>query len=64
MLSTSSRILLAMSLSFMPAMLQAQATDASIVDQLKHLRAVPTDQRPAATMKIALDISHTAGRPA
>ena len=55
MLTTNGRILLVMSLFLTPA-LHAQATDASIVDQLKHLRGFSADQRPAATMKIALDI--------
>ncbi len=36
--------------------LRAQATESSITTQLKGLRAVPTAQRPAATMKIATEI--------
>ncbi len=36
--------------------LNAQATESSIVDHLKGLRAVPTAQRPAATAKLAADI--------
>ena len=37
-------------------LVHAEATEGSITNQLKGLRAVPTDQRPAATLKIALDI--------
>jgi peroxiredoxin len=37
-------------------LLHAQATEASITNQLKTLRAVPAAQRPAATIKIAEDI--------
>src|ERR1700679_819953 len=36
--------------------LNAQATESSIVNRLKGLRAVPTAQRPAATAKLAADI--------
>jgi hypothetical protein len=37
-------------------LLHAQATESSITNQLKTLRAVPAAQRPAATIKIAEDI--------
>ena len=37
-------------------LLVAQATESSITNQLKTLRAVPAAQRPAATIKIAEDI--------
>jgi peroxiredoxin len=37
-------------------LLVAQATESSIANQLKTLRAVPAAQRPAATIKIAEDI--------
>jgi peroxiredoxin len=33
-----------------------QATEGSITGELKNLRSVPVDQRPAATLKIALEI--------
>lgn len=46
---------LGVALLFTPAVL-AQATESSIISQLKNLRSVPTAQRPAATMKIATDI--------
>jgi thiol-disulfide isomerase/thioredoxin len=39
-----------------PALLGAQASEGSITKQLNGLRSVPTADRPAATMKIALDI--------
>jgi len=41
-----------------------QATESSITNELKNLRSVPVDQRPAATLKIALEIrSLPAGTP-
>ena len=54
-MTATSKLLLSLSLLIAPS-LHGQATEASIIDQLKHLRGVPTDQRPAATMKIAMDI--------
>ena len=39
-----------------PAIVSAQATEASINKQLQGLRGVPDPQRPAATAKIAEDI--------
>ena len=36
--------------------LHSQVTEATVIDQLKHLRGFSADQRPAATMKVALDI--------
>jgi peroxiredoxin len=47
-------LLLALTLTV--STLNAQATESSIVDRLKGLRAVPTAQRPAATAKLAADI--------
>jgi peroxiredoxin len=43
-------------LAAIPTHAPAQATEASIITQLKGLRAVPDPQRPAATTKIAADI--------
>jgi peroxiredoxin len=54
-MTSTTKLLLSLALFCTPG-LHAQATEASIVDQLKHLRGVPADQRPAATMKIAMDI--------
>lgn len=53
--NSSHTLFLAFTLLATPV-LQAQATEASIINQLKGLRAVPTAQRPAATNKIAADI--------
>ena len=49
------KLLLSLTLLTAPA-IHAQATEASVIDQLKHLRGFSADQRPAATLKIALDI--------
>jgi peroxiredoxin len=48
-------LLLASTLLATSAM-QAQATESSITAQLKNLRSVPTAERPAATIKIAMEI--------
>ena len=37
-------------------LLLADSAESAITSQLKNLRSVPTDKRPAATMKLALDI--------
>jgi len=37
-------------------LLQAQVSESSVTNQLKNLRQVPTDKRPAATLKLAQDI--------
>lgn len=45
-------------------LLRAEATQASITDELKKLRAVPVAERPAATKKIALEIQALPAGPA
>ena len=47
---------LLVALTSIPTLAKARATEASIITQLKGLRAVPDPQRPAATVKIATDI--------
>jgi uncharacterized protein HemX len=37
-------------------LLHGQASESAITNQLKNLRSVPTADRPAATLKLALDI--------
>ena len=49
---------------FVSPLLQAQATQASITDELKKLRSVPVADRPAATKKIALEIQTLPAGPA
>ena len=48
--------LLALSVLLVAPSLYGQATESSINKQLKNLRAVPTAERPAATIKIAMDV--------
>jgi peroxiredoxin len=55
MLTISRTLFFVFLLLLVPA-LHAQATESSITNQLKGLRAVPTAQRPAATIRIATDI--------
>jgi peroxiredoxin len=55
MLTISRTLLFALPLLLVTA-LCAQATESSITNQLRGLRAVPTAERPAATIRIAMDI--------
>ncbi|WP_158790499.1 TlpA disulfide reductase family protein [Granulicella sp. L60] len=55
MLTISRTLLFALPLLLVTA-LCAQATESSITNQLRGLRAVPTVERPAATIRIAMDI--------
>lgn len=49
---------------FAAPVLHSQASESAITNQLRNLRSVPTAQRPAATLKIAVDIrSLPAGLP-
>jgi len=55
------RLPLAIVLSLVTTSLHAQATESSIANELKNLRSVPTAQRPAATLKVAQEISTLPG---
>jgi peroxiredoxin len=51
-----SRTLLAAAILLAAPLLQAQVKESAIVDQLRNLRAVSAEQKPAAIIKIATDI--------
>jgi thiol-disulfide isomerase/thioredoxin len=50
------RALLAAALLVAAPLLLADSAESASTNQLKNLRSVPTDKRPAATLKLALDI--------
>jgi peroxiredoxin len=57
------RIFLTAALLLATPLLHAQASEADLIKELKGLRAVPTAQRPAATLKIAVGIRALPGGP-
>jgi thiol-disulfide isomerase/thioredoxin len=50
------RVLLAAAMLAAAPLLLADSAESAITSQLKNLRSVPIDKRPAATLKLALDI--------
>lgn len=63
-MAASLRILAVAVVVLVARLAYGQATESSITNELKNLRSVPVDQRPAATLKIALEIrSLPAGTP-
>ena len=57
------RVLLGATLLFASRFLHGQASESSILNQLKNLRSVPMAQRPAATTKLAIDIRSLPASP-
>lgn len=55
--------LLALSVLLVAPLIYGQATESSINKQLKSLRAVPTAERPAATIKINVAAGAGGRRP-
>jgi thiol-disulfide isomerase/thioredoxin len=53
----TNRLLFIVAVVASAALLHSQASENSITNRLKNLRSVPTDKRPAATLKLAEDIA-------
>ena len=55
-MAASLRVLAVALVVFVAPLVYGQATEGSVTSELKNLRSVPVDQRPAATLRIALEI--------